>query len=271
MANVESHELNPLVGSENSRLTKQVAQHFNHSAKTYHLGARLQRDVSIELFEEVVGINKIDVKLPLVLDLGAGPGLFTSTLQQVSEQLVSADLCGQMLRQNQSAKQPVQADSHQLPFVSNCFDLVYSSLMIQWCQMDTVLAEVYRALKPGGRAVISTLVKGTLTELQQAWSQVDNDKHIHDYLTYEQVEQLSTLQHWSDRQVNQQTKTYYFESAAALAKELKALGANLVKGRKNKGMMTKSKWAKMEQAYAQMAQSNGLPATYQLVYLELTK
>jgi hypothetical protein len=36
-------------------------------------------------------------------------------------------------------------------------------------------------------------------------------------------------------------------------------------------MMTKSKWQQMEAEYAKHADEKGYPATYQLLYLELTK
>lgn len=257
--------------AKSDHLTKQVAQHFNHSATTYHLGAQLQRDVALDLLNDFLDISKGNVKYSVGLDLGSGPGLFTSTIQQLTTDLISVDLCGQMLKQNTAADILVQADSHHLPFLDNSFDLVYSSLMIQWCKMPMVLAEVFRVLKPGGKAVISTLVDGTLAELQQAWSKVDNDKHIHDYLSFEQVQQFCSSQPWSNCHLSEKKRTYYFSSAVELAKELKALGANLVKSRKNKGMITKSKWMKMEKAYQAATGSGKLPATYQLVYLELTK
>jgi malonyl-CoA O-methyltransferase len=126
-------------------------------------------------------------------------------------------------------------------------------------------------LRPGGKAIISTLVKGTLFEFEQAWLKVDNDKHIHDYLSTDDINSLLAQQAWSDSRCTETSKVFYFDSPRALAKELKALGANLVQGKQKKGMMTKTKWQLMEAEYARYADKKGYPATYQLLYLELTK
>lgn len=249
--------------------SEKVEQYFAHSASTYSRGAQLQNIVANHLF------NKLpEGQVQLALDLGCGPGLFTERLKSGSNTLISLDLSSEMLKQAQSANNKVQANSHALPFQKDSFDLVFSSLMIQWCDFEQVLNQIHSVLKPGGSAFISTLIKGSLCELEQAWSMVDDDEHIHQYLSIEKVIASVNKGAWQSVEIEQHTETLWFDRVKSLAKELKLLGANYVQGRKNKGLMTKSTWQKMEQAYVDACyceDKDAIPASYQVVLLELRK
>lgn len=249
--------------------TNKVEQHFAHSAKTYSQGAQLQHIVAEQLLNK---LPKVPVKL--ALDLGCGPGLFTERLQNKADNLVSLDLSREMLEQVNNGVNKVQANSHALPFQPNSFDLVFSSLMIQWCNFEQVLQQIHSVLKPGGTAYLSTLIKGSLCELEHAWSKVDDDKHIHQYLTMDSLISSANKGTWHTVGIEQTTQTLWFQGVKSLAKELKLLGANYVQGRKNKGLMTKSKWQNMELAYRDMyycKKQQAFPASYQVVLLELRK
>jgi len=246
-----------------------VAMHFTHSASTYSQGAQLQQIVA----------NQLLAKLPLevqsiALDLGCGPGLFTSELKKRVQHLVSLDLSSQMLAEVPEGPAKVRANSHALPFRADCFDFVFSSLMVQWCDFEQVLNEVNAILKPGGKAYISTLIQGSLAELEQAWAEIDDDQHVHKYLTMEQLIGQVNKGNWQSIEIEHETQTLWFDKVRALAKELKLLGANYVQGRKHKGLMTKSKWQAMEQAYKDKyycEQQQAIPASYQVVLFELRK
>jgi len=252
---------------ERRGLTTQVLRHFTHSAETYHCGAQLQRYVGEKLLSLANEANNH------VLDLGAGPGLFTESLSKYSGTVVSLDLSRQMLSQHQHSSLRVNADSHALPFSNAVFDMVFSSLMIQWCDFQQVIEEILRVLKPGQKAVLSTLVSGSLVELEQAWGEIDNDQHIHEYLSELEIAEALRGLKCTESRVTNEPVSLYFDSVRDLAKELKQLGANYVKGRKSKGLMTRRKWQRLEQCYAdKFADATGrIPATYQVLFIELVK
>ena len=247
----------------------QVARHFSHSANTYRQGAQLQLKVGETLLNK-----RVQSVANITLDLGCGPGLFSTRLNKDSTCFVSLDLSASMLKQNPITENRVQGNGHALPFLGASFDLVYSSLMVQWCDLESVLTEARRILKPGGQILMSTLVTGSLAELQQAWQAVDSDQHIHNYLTFDEVKNKVHQMSWASSDCQLQQETFWFENAVGLAKELKSLGANYVENRGNKGLMTRRKWQKMESAYRTNfydVKRKAISASYQVVYINLIK
>ncbi|KKK53900.1 hypothetical protein LCGC14_3090150, partial [marine sediment metagenome] len=58
------------------------------------------------------------------------------------------------------------ADAEHLPYASNSFDLVYSHGVLHHTpSLEVALTEVYRVLKPGGKAIIMLYAKESLTYL----------------------------------------------------------------------------------------------------------
>jgi len=253
---------------------QQIQKYFSDSAKTYKTGAQLQHKVGESLLNNLL-LNTFENNNRLTcVDLGCGPWLFTQRLNKQFNKVIGLDLACDMLRANTTTNLKVQANSHSLPFLHASVDVFYSSLMVQWCDLNQVLTEVHQCLKPNGKAFVATLVDGTLFELEHAWSRVDSDKHIHNYLTAEQLSYVVDTLPWSNVSLNKQTEQFWFSDAKMLAKELKCLGANFVQNRKNKGLITRSVWQQMEQAYQAEFyndQKQAIPATYKIMYLELTK
>lgn len=249
-----------------------IAKNFGSSAPTYVEHASLQRDLGNRLYSLIDKRQLADDCI--VLDLGCGPGLFTKQLQHNGSYLISADLALGMLQEHKSDHSKLNLDSHQLSFLDKSIDLVFSNLMIQWCDFAEVTSEILRVLKPGGEAVISTLLPGSLFELAQSWQSVDDDVHVHAYETLEDLNEIVQGQHWQAVELYQEDLVYWYDNAKQLARELKSLGANLVKGRQRKGLVTKAKWQQMEAAYqAQFCcqSSNKISATYKTLTIKLTK
>ena len=249
--------------------SRAVAASFSRASESYIGAARLQQQVALDalalLPQEARGS---------LLDLGCGPGWLHPRLTRYCERFTAVDLSLGMLEkaaQQQLASDYIQADAQALPLAAASFDKVFSSLMLQWCVKPAlVFGEIARVLQPGGRAVVTTLVEGTLSEFQQAFRQLDDAEHIHRFLTADQIVAAAgtaTTMRW---QAESRSYPLYYPDVLALARELKALGAHQVAGRCNaaeQGLTGKGYWQSLEQAYQPFRTMLGLPATYQVLTL----
>lgn len=250
-------------------LTDDIARHFGRARESYEQAARLQRLVASK------ALSLLTPTAGLLLDLGSGPGWFHPMLKQHCSELIALDLSHDMLQKTRAAQQATlvfQADAQSLPVATESIDRIFSSLMLQWCEKpELVLQEINRVLKPGGSAVISTLLDGTLREFKQAWSQVDSHQHVNQFLPIDCYQQLE-LQH-PELGLALRTETVQLEypDVLALARELKDLGANTVTQGRNKALTGKQRWQKVQQAYPSRCIDGSISASYQVLYLTLTK
>lgn len=92
-----------------------------------------------------------------VLDLCCGTGLATEILAQYSNQVTGLDASPRSLataRQKLPQVKFVQGWAEQMPFSDQSFDLVLTSTALHEMtpnQLQQILCEVYRVLKPGGK------------------------------------------------------------------------------------------------------------------------
>ncbi|MCB5227562.1 methyltransferase domain-containing protein [Alishewanella sp. 16-MA] len=249
----------------------QVASCFSKAAGSYVDAARLQRQVAQAALTQLVSFGK---PLGHLLDIGCGPGWLHPELLSLAQKVTAVDLSSGMLVQAQAQQLPIhylQADAAALPLPTASVDQVFSSLMLQWCPApQQVFAEIARVLRPGGQFVITTLIEGTLTEMAQAFAAVDEQPHIHAFLS------LADLQHAISGVAlacSIQTTCYQLPYADifALAKELKALGANHLANRAQRGLTGKGYWQRVSAAYPQSAVGIPLIASYYVVQISGTK
>lgn len=242
-----------------------IARSFGAASKSYDFSARLQRYTGKNLMPWLP--NRSDLN---VIDLGSGTGFFTNVLSSRYNHVMGVDISKQMLNYAQLHRNPdikwLAGDANQLPFQNNSIDLIYSNLAIQWCQpLEKAMAEILRVLKPGGLFVFATLTDGTLFELKSSWRQVDNDQHVIDFLTDENIESICASNKSRLLKHNTQDVILEYENVLHLAHELKGLGANQVPNKQGKGLAGKDKWKKMTNAYNDFIELNGvLPATYRV-------
>ncbi len=250
-------------------LTDDIARHFGRARESYEQAARLQRLVAAN------ALNLLPATAGVLLDLGSGPGWFHSTLKPHCAELIALDLSFDMLQKTRAAQQATwvfQADAQSLPVADKSINRVFSSLMLQWCEKpELVLQEIYRVLKPGGSAVISTLLDGTLREFKQAWSQVDTHQHINQFLPLDFYRQLQHRYPELSLQLRTELVQLEYPDVLALARELKNLGANTVTQGRNKALTGKQSWQKVQQAYPSRCMDGQISASYQVLYLILTK
>ncbi|MEH2033304.1 MAG: class I SAM-dependent methyltransferase [Nostoc sp.] len=91
-----------------------------------------------------------------ILDLCCGRGQTTQFLAKTSQNVIGLDASPKSLqraRQNVPEASYVEAFAQEMPFADNLFDLVHISVALhemQPQQLQKIINEVYRVLKPGG-------------------------------------------------------------------------------------------------------------------------
>ncbi|EWH08598.1 biotin synthesis protein BioC [Catenovulum agarivorans DS-2] len=255
-----------------------ISEHFSKAAASYDGAAQLQ----IAVIEQASKYLMLSTETNL-LDVGCG----TANLIRFARgnTYLGCDISTGMLKTAQHKVESSveyqkrfsqfdfsQADAHQLPFDDNSFDIVFSSLAWQWCDLTQVLQQAYRVCKPGGQIVFTTLLADTLSELKQAFAALDSNNHVNNFLTIEQAQQQieqANVRCSVFEVVNHQTQ---YSSVRALLKELKAIGANTVVNRDKSNALTRAKLQQLENVYPKLTtvdknkDSGNITASWQTLY-----
>lgn len=249
---------------------------FSKAAMVYDQFADLQRDIGRQLLT-LVSKQRNDRRM--ILDLGCGTGYFSELLAslKVDNQITCFDLSAEMLNKSKQREIKqctyVQGDIDHNPFQSEQFDLVFSNLVMQWsAELKYALQQIQQTLKPQGAFYFSTLLVGSLHELEQAWLNVDKETHINHFLTKEQVHLAVSAAGFSTFTLFTEKRVKKYKSVLELMQALKGIGANHVHGRNQGGLKGRQLLQKLEQGYNTFRDHAGLyNLTYQVCYVEAYK
>ncbi|RTZ15649.1 malonyl-[acyl-carrier protein] O-methyltransferase BioC [Vibrio aquaticus] len=243
-----------------------IADAFGRAAKSYDQHAAFQRDVG----ERLLAKMPEDLSGKTVLDIGCGTGYFSYELLKRGAQVICFDLSPDML---EAAKEKCgddhvmykQGDAEQLPFANNSVDYVFSSLALQWCDdLAIPLREIKRVVRPQGQAFLSTLLDGSLFELKKAWAKIDSYQHVNEFISANQVKIALAQSECHSHQLDLAPITVWYDTAFALMRDLKGIGATHVDGRAQ-GLTNRKALLGVDKAYQTHRNHQGLlPATYQV-------
>ncbi|MFC6336912.1 malonyl-ACP O-methyltransferase BioC [Pseudomonas sp. CCM 7891] len=252
---------------------RQVAASFSRAAASYDSVAELQRAVGGELLRRLP--QKIAPRR--WLDLGCGTGYFCRALDQAfpASQGLALDIAEGMLKHARplgGAEHFIVGDAERLPLRDGNCELIFSSLAVQWCSdFAAVLSEASRVLQPGGVLAFASLCVGTLDELRESWRAADGMVHVNRFRPFSTYQQLCDASGLRVLNLEQVPHVLHYPDVRSLTHELKALGAhNLNPGRPG-GLTGRARIVALVEAYEQLRQAQGLPATYQVVYAVLEK
>jgi len=244
-----------------SQVNKQaIAAAFGRAAHSYARHDALQR-------QSADGLRALlaEHRFTSVLDAGCGPGSNSLAWRQAGSVVTAMDLSAPMLeeaRRNQAAHHYLQADIEAIPLAEGQFSLVWSHLAVQWCaSLSRALAELYRVTQPGGKVAFTTLLNGSLPELNKAWQAVDTQPHANRFLTGQQVN--DALTEWRYR-CAVQTVTLLFDDALGAMQSLKGIGATHLHAGRADRPLTRGQLQQLAQAWPQ--QAGKFPLSYQLFH-----
>lgn len=250
-----------------------VAQAFDRASASYDAAAALQERVRDELLARV---DELKINPQAVLDLGAGTGHGSRALKRRFPKalVVAADIAPGMLeRAKQQSRwlrrfERVRADAYKLPFRDGAFDLVFSSLMLQWCDdLDAVFAELARILEPGGLLLFSTFGPGTLAELREAWETTDPAyNHVNHFFDPHALGSALMQAGLSEPVLDVDRIVMKYPDVLGLMRELKAIGAHNVTRGRARGLTGRGRFKAMTNAYEGLRRDGNLPATYEVIH-----
>jgi len=250
-----------------------VVKNFNAAADHYNSAAVLQKSVAEQMYER---LELIRLEPNTILDLGSGTGLAARQLARLygKARIVQLDFALQMLTKSVQLKRWFEyrqsfvcADAARLPFTSGVFEMIFSNLMLQWCNdLESVFTEVRRALKPRGFFMFSSFGPDTLRELKSSWSAVDKDTHVNGFIDMHDIGDALVRAGFEQPVLETEIFTLTYPAVDGVFRDLKLLGATNVNAGRRHTLTGKGRLAKVVKAYADFRVDNKIPATYEVIY-----
>jgi malonyl-CoA O-methyltransferase len=250
-----------------------VVTAFDRASASYDAAATLQARVRNELLGR---LDELKVAPRSILDLGAGTGHSTRALKRRYPKAlaVAVDIAPGMLDQARGQSrwlrrfERVRADAYALPFREASFDLVFSSLMLQWCDdLDAVFGELSRVLAPGGLLLFSTFGPGTLAELRESWAASDGaPNHVNHFFAPPVIGSALLQASLGEPVLDVDRIVMHYPDVISLMRELKAIGAHNVTQGRARGLTGRRRLAAMTAAYETLRRDGKLPATYEVIH-----
>ncbi|MDO8959882.1 MAG: malonyl-ACP O-methyltransferase BioC [Rhodocyclaceae bacterium] len=243
-----------------------IRESFDRAAGSYDSVAGLQRQVC----ELLLAALPKDSRANSILDAGCGTGYGLGLIKArwPTARVVAADFALGMLKS--TAGERICADIEALPFPADTFDLYWSSLSIQWCDTQRAIAEAARVLAPGGLLAISSLGTGTLTELYNAFADVDRHRHVLEFAADLALADACNAAGLRNVRLTTRRIRRYHPDLKALLRALKSLGANQVGANRRPGLLGRRVWQAVEARYESLREAEGLPATYEVILCTAT-
>lgn len=209
-----------------------------------------------------------------IIDVGTGTGWGVQGLMKYyrSAQVMALDLSMPMLQQARTKsgwfRKPglICADAEALPLADGSVDMIFSNLMLQWCQPETVFAEFKRILRPGGVLMFSTFGPDTLKELRHCWAQVDDAVHVNEFTDMHDLGDALLASGFAEPVMDADLMTLTYQHARDVMVDLKNIGANTPLGKQPRGLVTPRRLQNVLDAYETFRTENVLPASFEVVY-----
>jgi len=250
-----------------------VARNFNSAARKYDTTAVLQKIIAENLLERLAVIRATP---RTILDLGSGTGWAARQLAKRYRQarVVQVDFSRQMLVHSRRASGwfhsrqiYICAEAGRMPFSARFFDMIFSNLMLQWCDdQQAVFTEASQILRPGGLLIFSSFGPDTLHELRASWAAVDNGPHVNSFIDMHELGDALMQAGFQNPVMERENFTMTYDDALSLFRELNFLGAGNAHTGRRQGLTGKGRLQMVIDAYEAYRYDNKIPATYEVIF-----
>ncbi|MBB6093111.1 malonyl-CoA O-methyltransferase [Povalibacter uvarum] len=249
-----------------------VRRAFDAAAKTFDAAAVVHAEIRSRLIER---LDVVRLDPSVVLDLGAATGQGSRALKDryPRARVVAVDLSTAMLREARKKQrlfrrfQRVAADAARLPLARESADLVFSNLMLQWCNdPDAIFRESRRVLRPNGLLTFASLGPDSLRELRGAWAAVDERTHVHRFIDMHDLGDALVRTGFAEPVMDTERLTITYSNVETLFGELRRTGStNQAQGRP-RHLTGRSAGQRLREACDRALVENVLPVTLEIVY-----
>ena len=249
-----------------------VGRDFSRASAHYDAAAQLQAGVNDELVQR---LQFFQLQPRAILDLGCGTGRGAAALRRryPRAQVVAVDLAPGMVAAAHRRQRfwrryhCVRADGGALPFAAQSFDLVFSSLMFQWCDDPGALfTQLQQVLRPGGLLLFSTFGPDTLQELRAALAQADAQSHVSAFADMPLLGAAMSGAGLAEPVMDRELIRHHYADARALMQELRSIGAQHAAADRRRSLTGPGRLRAMTAAYEGQRTAAGLPATWEIIY-----
>ncbi len=252
---------------------KHLIRSFNSAANTYAAAVALPQEIGQRLIER---LDLMRLQPNHILELGCATGYLSQQLAKryPNAKVMGIDIAFKMVahakRQSRwlSHERFICADANNLPVADHSIDLIFANLTLAWCcNLDALLHELNRALKPQGLLLFTTLGPDTLQELRQSWAELDRHQHIHPFMDMHDVGDSLVKNSFLDPVMDMEKLTVNYPQIASLIKDLKALGMHNCLTERKKGLTTPRQWQTFIKNYERYrTTADLLPVTFEVLY-----
>jgi malonyl-CoA O-methyltransferase len=246
---------------------------FDRASAGFDAAAVLQTEIRGEL------LGRLDLTAlapAVVLDAGAGTGQASALLKRryPRARVLAIDASLPMLRIARSRSswlrpfERIAADAERLPLAAGSVDLIFSNLLLPWCDPESLLGEFRRVLAPRGLLTLSAFGPDTLREWRLAWSEVDTAVHVHRFIDMHDLGDALVRAGFAAPVLDVERYTLTYADLRAVAADLRAVGASNASRARPQGLTGRGKFARLADAYETFRTDGRLPASYEIVFAQ---
>ncbi len=251
--------------------TSAIRRHHDCASATYDEAAVLQAGVREQL---IARLDWIAFEPESVLDLGCGTGHAAVALAKrwPKARVIALDFAPGMLEEvarhdRDGRVERLCADALAVPLPDASVDLLFSNLLLPWCEdLDALFAEAARLLKPRGLLTFSTVGPDTLSELRMAWRAADACTHVNPFTDMHDIGDGLIRAGLVEPVLDVSRYTLTYGDLRALMQDLKATGAQNAATDRPRGLTGRHRLQAVERAYESHRKEGLLHASIEVVF-----